>query len=345
MKDITNSIMRKYTIAIQSAKGGFDKRWINFCKTEGIEFKLVDSYKNNIVQQLEGCDAFMWQFYQANPKDIIFAKQLLFSLQQSGKKVFPDFNTAWHFDDKVGQKYLLEAIGSPLVPSFVFYSKQDAFEWIEKTSFPKVFKLRGGAGSANVRLVHSKQQAIKLVNKAFGRGFSQNDSWSGLKERWRKFRLGKGSLSDIVKGFVRFIYPTEFAKMAGREKGYIYFQDFIPSNDHDIRVIVIGKKAFAIKRMVRKNDFRASGSGTILYDKHHFNESVIKLAFEIHNKLQSKCTAMDFVYQNNQPLLVEISYGFSPEGYDPCPGYWDAELNWHKGEFDPYGWMVEEALK
>ena len=26
-----------------------------------------------------------------------------------GIKVFPDSNTAWHFDDKVGQKYLLEA--------------------------------------------------------------------------------------------------------------------------------------------------------------------------------------------------------------------------------------------
>lgn len=43
--------------------------------------------------------------------------------------------------------------------------------------------------------------------------------------------------------------------------------------------------------------------------------------------------------------MVEISYGFSPEGYDSCPGFWDKELNWHDGKFDPYGWMVEELLK
>ncbi len=76
-----------------------------------------------------------------NPRDILFAKQLLFSLEQSGIIVFPDFNTGWHFDDKVGQKYLLETIDAPLVPSYVFYSKKEALEWDEQTNFPKVFKL------------------------------------------------------------------------------------------------------------------------------------------------------------------------------------------------------------
>ena len=42
-----------------------------------------------------------------------------------------------------------------------------------KRLFPKVFKLRGGAGAANVKLVKSKRDFIKLINKAFGRGFSQ----------------------------------------------------------------------------------------------------------------------------------------------------------------------------
>ena len=46
-----------------------------------------------------------------------------------------------------------------------------------------------------------------------------------------------------------------------------------------------------------------------------------------------------------KPKIVEISYGFSPEGYDPCPGYWDKNLTWHEGKFNPYGWMVEEVLK
>ena len=156
--------------------------------------RLVNCYANDIIEQLNDCNALMWHFHHASPKDFLFAKQLLYSLQSSGKKVFPDFNTMWHFDDKVGQKYLLEAIGAPLVPTYVFYSKNEALKWADETNFPKVFKLRTGGGSQNVRMVRSKSEAIKLIKKAFKRGFSQYSAWSNLKERIRKYRNGHSTL-------------------------------------------------------------------------------------------------------------------------------------------------------
>lgn len=265
----------------------------------------------------------------------------MFSLQAAGKKVFPDYNTMWHFDDKVGQKYLLEAVNAPTVPTNVFYSKDEASEWINKTTFPKVFKLRKGAGSQNVRLVKTKTDAERLVNQAFGKGFRQYDGFSNLRERWRKYKLGKTNLKDVAKGVIRLGYTTDFDKMVGPEKGYIYFQDFIPNNDHDIRVIVIDSKAFAIKRMVRENDFRASGSGNILFEKKHFDSETIKLSFDLNDKLKSQCLVIDFVYKDSKPLIVEISYGFTKEPYYNCPGYWDKDLNWHEGPFNSQYWMVD----
>jgi glutathione synthase/RimK-type ligase-like ATP-grasp enzyme len=328
-------------IGIHHTKGLFSEYWIEYCKSEQIPYKLVNCHANDIIQQLADCDALMWHFHHASPKDFLFAKQLLFSLQASGKKVFPDYNTMWHFDDKLGQKYLLEAIDAPLVPSYVFYSKKEAVDWSSETNFPKVFKLRSGAGSQNVRLVKTSAHARKLIIRAFGRGFSQYAAWSNLKERIRKFKKGQMSIIDLAKGIIRLGYTTEFSRISGKERGYVYFQDFIPDNDHDIRVIVIGSKAFAIKRMVRENDFRASGSGSILYEKHHFDESIIKLSFDLAEKLKTQCVAFDFVFQSGNPLLVEISYGFSPAGYHSCPGYWDNGLSWHEGAFNPYEWMVE----
>jgi glutathione synthase/RimK-type ligase-like ATP-grasp enzyme len=332
-------------IAIHNSKGGFHPRWVAFCEQNHIPFKRVDCLSNHLLHQLKDCDALMWHHSQNNRAHLIIAEQILFSLQQAGKKIFPDFNTAWHFDDKVGQKYLLEAINAPLVVSYVFYGKKEAVDWAKTTTYPKVFKLRGGAGSANVKLVKNIHDANRLIRKAFGSGFKAFDSFGNLKEVFRKFRLGNSSIIELFKASVRLIYPPEFAKVMGREYGYVYFQDFIPENDHDIRVIVIGDKAFAIKRMVRDNDFRASGSGNILYNKELFDENIIKLSFEIHNRLKSQCTAMDFVYLKDEPRLVEISYGFAPEGYVKCPGYWDKDLTWHDGAFDPYGWMVEEVIK
>ncbi len=128
----------------------------------------------------------------------------------------------------------------------------------------------------------------------------------------------------------------------GREVGYVYFQDFLPNNEFDIRIIVIGDKAFALKRMVREDDFRAAGSGSFKYAREEFDERCISIAFDVTKKLKAQCLAYDFVYdENKNPLIVEISYGYSPGVYDDCPGYWDENLNWYEGKFNPHGWMVE----
>lgn len=270
---------------------GFSERWINYCERNKIDYKTVNAYDSNIVKQVEDCDVFMWYFHHLSYKDALFAKQLLFSLQMGGKKVFPDFNSGWHFDDKVGQKYLLEAIGTPLVPSYVFYTKTEAYKWINSTTFPKVFKLRGGAGSSNVMLAKTANQAKKIVKKAFGKGFKQYDAWGNLKERWRKYILGKTDLKDVIKGLIRLVNKPIFAKMHSKEKGYAYFQEFIPNNKYDIRVCVVGDKAFALKRLCRENDFRASGGGSIVYHKNEIDERCVQIAFEVNEKLQSQSIA------------------------------------------------------
>ena len=324
----------------------FSKRWIEYCQQNDIDYKIVNAYDYNIVLQLSDCDVFMWHYFQTDYRDMLFAKQLLYSLQISGKKVFPDFHTCWHFDDKVGQKYLLEAIHAQFVPSYVFYKKKDAIDWIYSTSFPKVFKLRGGAASANVKLARSQEEANRFVNKAFGRGYSQFDKIENLKERIRKFNAGKDSLTGLLKGVGRLFIKTEFAKMFAREKGYVYFQDFIPNNKFDIRIVVVDEKAFAIKRMCRKNDFRASGGGFLVYNREEIDERCVSLALDINLRLKSQCTSYDFVFdENNNPLIVEISFGFMPKAYDLCEGYWDKDMNWLGGRFNPYGWMIEEVIR
>lgn len=90
----------------------------------------------------------------------------------------------------------------------------------------------------------------------------------------------------------------------------------------------------------------ASGSGLILYDKASIDESFVKAAFDIDKKLKAQCIAYNFVYgENKKPLLIEISFGFANAGYDDCVEYWDEQMNWYEGPFNPYGWMVELMLK
>lgn len=333
-------------LAIHNSNSGFHPRWISYCEENNINFKLVNCYSNNLIDELKYCDALMWHHHQMDPRDLVIAKQILYALEQSGFKVFPDFNSSWHFDDKVGQKYLFEAIDAPMVKSYVFYERAVALNWADSTTFPKVFKLRGGAGSSNVKLIENKSQADNVIKKAFNKGFKNYDAAGSFKERCRQYRLGNARILEPIKGLARFFKAPDFAKVMGKEVGYVYFQEFIPNNAFDIRIIVIDGKAFGLKRFVRKDDFRASGSGDFTYAREEFDERCIQISFETTCKLKLQCAAYDFVFdEQNTPLLVEVSYGFSAEGYDACPGYWDENLTWHAGTFNPQGWMVESVLK
>ena len=335
-------------IAIHDQAGSFSVRWIKYCDENHVPYKLVNCYDSDIVAQLDDCKGLMWHWNQNDYKAALFARQLTISLEKKGIKVFPDVNTAWHFDDKVGQKYLLEAIDAPLVKSYVFYSRQEALDWLDKTTFPKVFKLRGGAGSVNVSLVKTKKSAKRLIKKAFGKGFSHINRFSRLKDRIWVLKRDKNmnALRGLISGFARIFIPTEVERFSHNEKGYIYFQDFIPENEYDTRLVVIGDRCFGVRRYCRKGDFRASGSGIKAYEPELFDKKSIQSAFEIAKKLKTQSIALDFIWDDHEPKIVEISYCFVMGSfYDDCPGYWDSNLNWHEKTVNPQYFMIEDFIE
>lgn len=324
----------------------FSTYWIQYCEDNNIEYKKVNCFSSDIIKDLNDCDALMWHHSHGTFEDTLAAKNILFSVEQSGKKVFPDFNTGWHFDDKVAQKYLLEAVNAPIVPSHIFYSKKEAFEWIKSTDFPKVFKLKGGSGSKNVHLVRSKYKAKMLVRKAFGRGFSQFNRRNHVDFYFRRFKKTK-DVSYLIKAIGGIFIKSKYGRMQHNEKGYAYFQDFIENEGYDIRIIIVDDKAFGLKRLVRANDFRASGSGSIIYDIEQINESCIEVAFDVNKKVKSQSIVFDFVLdkKTEKPYIVEISYGYAADAYKPCQGYWTEDLKFHPGEFNPQGWMLDEVIR
>lgn len=325
----------------------FSRRWVKYCVKENINYCLVDCYSSNILEDLEGVDFLLFNWWHDDIKSQLFMRQLTFALEKKGVNVFPNFDTSYHYDDKVGQKYLLESINAPFIKTYVSYDKKEALNWAENTIFPKVFKLRGGAGSMNVRLVRSKRQARRIINQAFTVGFSVNDRFSLFKDRILSFKRNASiyTLLGLFKGLVRLFVPTKQQRNLPRQKGYVYFQDFIPNNDSDMRIIVIGDKAFGLKRYVREGDFRASGSGRISYFEKDINLECVSIAFEVTKKLASQCVAFDFVFLDDKPLIVEISYAFSIDSYDDCEGYWNEDLTFHKGGFNPQCWMLENLIK
>jgi glutathione synthase/RimK-type ligase-like ATP-grasp enzyme len=333
-------------IAIHHRPGSFSDRWIEYCEEKHISYKMVNCYDNDIIEQLKSFDVLLWHWHQADTKAILFARQLLLSVENMGITVFPNTNTCWHFDDKVGQKYMLESIGAPLVPSYVFYDKKEAMDWIEKTNFPKVFKLRGGAGSTNVHLIKNQSDARKKCKIAFGKGFKANagyfvDFSTKMRKTYKKNDFG-AKIRRLPLSIINIYLEN---RRRGRERGYVYFQDFIENNKCDTRITVIGDRAFGFRRMVRKNDFKASGSGNIDYDISKVNTKCVAIAFEVAGKLKSQSMAFDFIEdENSNPLIIEVSYCYLASAVKACNGYWDKDLKWHEGAMWPEDAIIEDVI-
>lgn len=330
-------------IAICHRKGSFSDYWIDYCEEQNIPFIIVNPYKSDIIDQVKDCNILMWHFSHLNYKDALFAKQLLYSLEQAGIKVFPNFETSWHFDDKLGQKYMFEAVNAPFVPSYIFYEKAEALDWIKTTTYPKVFKLRGGAGATNVMLVKTKWQGIRLVNRAFGRGFPFYNAHSKFKDVLSSFRQGECSVVMLLKSLLKCVLTPHSMKYFHKECGYVYFQDFIPNNDTDTRIVVVGNKIIGERRGVRKNDFRASGSHILLPDISKVDIQCVKIAKQMSDILKLQVGVFDFVHRDSEPLLVEVSYGSDPD-YTECEGYWDDNFKFHSASINFPKMIIEYFL-
>jgi len=334
-------------LAIHNQPGSFSDLWIDYCNKKNISYKIVDCYSSDIINEIKECTGLLWHWNQVDYRAMLIAKQLTIALNKMGIKTYPNIDSSWHFDDKLAEKYLLEAVSAPMVQTHVFYEKKDALRWAKSTTFPKVFKLRNGAGSINVRLVKSRKLAKKLIKKSFSRGFKPINHWADLKYRILRFQQIRNfdTFVAIIKGIVRFIFPTEIEKMTGYEKGYIYFQDFVPDNQFDTRLIVIGDRCFGIRRYNRKNDFRASGSGIFMYDPNLIDINCVKLAFELSKILNTQSIAFDFLLDQGKYKIVEISYCFPSKVFlGNSPGYWDKKLIWHDEEVIPEYFIIEDFI-
>jgi glutathione synthase/RimK-type ligase-like ATP-grasp enzyme len=327
---------------------GFAARWLPYAERCGFHLRQVNGYHSDIIAQLQGCDAFFWQLNQDVLGDLEYARGILLAVQAQGLSVFPDHHTCWHFDDKVAQKYLLEAAGAPMAETWVFYSRAEAMDFLECADYPLIFKLRRGAGSLNVHMVKGRREAAGFARRMFGFGMRPYPILSRIQRGFSRARAVASRKTPLVTRAGRalrfFIRQTLFTP---RERGYLLLQRYLADNGHDIRVTIIGNRAFTFLRGVRPNDFRASGSGHIAYPgPDELPMDAIEIAFGISQKLGFQSMAYDFVRDpaDFSPKLLEISCSFQPEAVHGCAGYLDASLKWHDGHYWPEHLIIDDVV-
>ncbi len=334
-------------IAIHHRPGSFSDKWINYCNSNGVNYVLIDLFDNNIIERLKEkqIHAVLFHFGTGEYKTDLILKSLSYLLESNGIKVFPGVKDYWHYDDKLKQKYLFEQLDIPHVPMYAFYNKEKAREWVQDhATYPFVFKLRGGAQSSNVILVKNQRQANKLVNKMFGRGITPVRSvLKDVNTKINKHKKKKDWAGVLMRLPKTLMKNWQANNMLPHEKGYFLAQDFIGGLDRDYRVKIVDGKCTAMVRHVRKNDFRASGSGSVTYDPKAIPTEIISLSFALAKKLEMRSVAFDFVIHNKKALLLEISYCY-PVYKKQLHGYWTEDLQYHEIPFEAENFILNSLL-
>jgi glutathione synthase/RimK-type ligase-like ATP-grasp enzyme len=333
-------------IGIHDSPGSFSDRWIEQCLEKTIPFKRLNCLSTDIMRQCAGLSAVFWHWSLNKPQELLIARQIIGALEQKGILVFPNLASCWHYDDKVAQKYLLEAIDAPLIPTWVSMNRDETDRWVARATWPKVFKLRCGAGSSNVQLVRSASEAKAICRRAFGRGFPARAGYLSdarvrlrrvqtLPELWQKLKRAPENIIAILN--LRRRTPTQ--------QGYVYFQEFLPGNSFDTRVTIIGKRAFGYLRRNRPGDFRASGSGQPMYERDRIDTRCVALAFQVADRLGTQSLAFDFLFDaNHEAKIGEVSYCYVASMVHACSGHWDRDLCWHEGHVWPQDAILEDVL-
>lgn len=185
--------------------------------------------------------------------------------------------------------------------------------------------------SHNVKLLKSESELRNYAKRMLGKGYDSAPSLlykttSNIRSShdWKTFKAK-------AKRIPEFLSVLSSAKKFPNERGYVYLQEFIPNDGYDMKVVVIGDKLSGLIRAVRSHDFRASGGGEIYFDKTLFTTDLINSAFNVADALGVQCIGFDYVIDKNtrNPVIVEMSYGFSHAAVMSSGGYFDRNCNWH----------------
>ncbi len=320
-------------------------RWARYLTEAGHQIRWVDVKRPSIVRDVVGCQGFMWRWGNLRGMERI-ARRLLPALEyQAGLVMYPDQATCWHYDDKIAQFYALEAAGIPSPVTWVWFDCAAALAWAKTAPYPLVLKLASGSGSVNVRLIPDAKDAREWIYRLFSGVAISLDKREHRYSTWQS-RI-RAAARAIVKGTKDIVpdrgYPVHV--------GYTLFQEFLPGNQFDTRVTVIGERAFAFRRLNRPGDFRASGSGRIEYDPGAIDQRFVRLAFQAAEALRTQSVAIDGLYRDGQCVVVEASYTYISWAIHQCPGHWvlrgdkeRGQLEWVAGQMWPERAQIDDYL-
>ena len=229
-----------------------------------------------------------------------FIEDVVFGLERAGAVLIPRADFLRANNNKVYMEILRQAAlpdKFKTLTSKVFgtYEELDAALTANQVTFPCVLKTASGAMSRGVSLARDENELRRQVQKI----------------------SRTAPLKVVLKEKARNYKHRDYKQESSHQSKFI-IQPFVPGLNNDWKVLAYGEKYFVLKRNIRANDFRASGSG---YDytsgsQADFPEDMLGLVREFYRKLDLPNLSVDFAYDGENGYIFEfqgIHFGTSTQ--------------------------------
>ena len=201
--------------------------------------------------------------------------------------LIPPFDIFRSHNNKGYQGLLRKKLSLPILQETYFGTLEELKSIIDTINFPIVLKGTKGSGSKNVRLLHNRKELIRTVKKQ-----SRKPSF----------------LTDLAKrNLKRYAFTRKYTYDNSRESLHyenFILQEFIPGLSNDWRILIFFDKYYVFEREVRKNDFRASGSGKFFF--RDFNLEMLDFCKDIYIKLKAPWASLDVCFDGTSFHLIEF---------------------------------------
>ncbi len=325
----------------------YSEKYREILEKNSILFDLIDPNSQNLLSDIKDCTHLLFRHTLVETDKSIYETLFHIAHNVYNIKCYPNYESFWPHDDKIKEFYLLKSHGFPVIDSHIYWDYEHAISYLNKADLPLVIKLPKGAASRNVVIAQSYNEAKKIIHQVFHKGVRSGglNTKSNLSSFSNIGALKYGKLflkSQLQKIGLKQYNPDQWQI----HKNSILFQRFLRDNPFDTRITVIGEKAFGFRRMVRKDDFRASGSGDFDYDQNNIDRRCVEIAFEVSRKLNFTTMTYDFLYDTDKkPYIGEISYCFVDWVFYGSNGFWDENLNWHESKNWPQYFQLTDFLQ
>jgi glutathione synthase/RimK-type ligase-like ATP-grasp enzyme len=252
---------------------GIYPRWTKYCRfleNNGFEYGIYNIHAHNWIETAANYDVIIGIVSNEIWRLYELREKYYFLETYLGKVTCPRTGHMNLYENKILEAYISKVCGLPFAKTYVSYDKEDALHILENLNYPAVSKVVPSSGSVGVELVLGARQGRKMVQQAFSR---------------------QGRRTHII--------PF-------RQKNYIYFQEFVPNDGYDIRVIVVGDWVFGYYRRTLEGDFRASGMNQI--EMRALPEEAMKIARKVYGAVKSPMLVVDMVHGlDGNYRIVEFS--------------------------------------